>query len=209
MDNDSASMKSDFTDDSSSSSSEDETDCQPQLRSLIRDKLLKSAFDKTPHNFVPERTIEGIITEDIIKRSLKITNPSNKENEVVEFVKTRAKKTFAIVVFSKQDDIMSVIRSLKRRGIDDSQLPIKNKERLGSKDWASDFYEDQWRFFAPIFSTDNYNYDLEECHILPFVSKDMDSGRGSFGMVSKYLVHQNHLLPVSSHENMGFLRSDH
>lgn len=195
MAQDSEVRRDDITDDSSSG--EDDNCSQPQLRPLIQKNHLMSVFDKTPHKFVPEGFIEDVMTEDVIKRTLNIKQPSKKADEIVSFIKTRATRTFAIVVWIKADDIMTVMKSLKKRDIDDKELPVTNKERLGTKDWVSDFYDDQWRFVAPIFSTNTHNHDLEESRILPFISKNMDSGRGSFGVVSRYVVHRKHLSPVS------------
>jgi hypothetical protein len=182
------------------SSSEDENDSRPHLRPLIMDKSITSAFDKTPHKFVPEGIIEEITTEEMIKASLNVKGSSKEETEIIEFIKTRAKKTFAIVIWIKPDNIMSVMKSLKKKGIDDRELPIKDEKRLGLKRWASEFYDGQWRFLAPVFSTDDHNHDLDPSHILPFVSKQKHYGTGCFGVVSQYVVHRNHLIPVRIHD---------
>lgn len=194
MADDSVACRNATTDDSSSD--EDENDSLSQLRLLIQDNSPKSAFDKTPHRFIPAGVIEHKMTEDMIKGCFNIKQHSKKSDEIVEFIKSSAKKTFAIVVWIKPNDIMAVMRSLKRRGVDDKKLPIKSKGELGAKAWASDFYEEQWRFVAPIFSTDAPNHDLEESHVLPFISKSVDLGRGSFGVVTQYFIHRNHLRPV-------------
>ncbi|XP_014559825.1 hypothetical protein COCVIDRAFT_90891 [Bipolaris victoriae FI3] len=185
-----------FDNESDESSSDEETDPRPQLRPLITDRLVKSAFEKTPLRFVPEGNMQGIITEDMIKISLGIGTPaSRKEGEMIEFIKKHAKKVFAIVVYMK-GDCMEIMKSLKRKGIDDDSLPIKDQRDLGRKEWASDFFEKQWQFNAPVFSTTEFNHDLEESHILPFIAKNVDSKRGSFGVVSQYVVHRNHLNPA-------------
>lgn len=182
---------------SDESESDEETDPALQLRPLIMDKLVKSAFEKTPLRFVPEGNIQDIITEEKIKISLKIGTPcSRRDGEMIEFIKTRAKKVFAIVVYMKPSDSMAVMKSLKKKGIDDDSLPITNQQDLGKRDWVLEFFEKQWQFEAPVFSTTEYNHDLEESHILPFISKKVDSKRGSFGVVSQYVVHRNHLNPA-------------
>ena len=56
-----------------------------------------------------------------------------------------------------------------------------------------DFCRAQWKFLAPVFSADESNHDLEEPLIIPFVSKYEDFGEGSFGQVSKYETHSDHL----------------
>jgi hypothetical protein len=56
------------------------------------------------------------------------------------------------------------------------------------------FFEAQWKFLAPVFSTDKFNHDLEPLCILPFVSKDSDIDKGSFGQVSKFEIHPDHFV---------------
>ncbi|CAO2649036.1 Nn.00g099850.m01.CDS01 [Neocucurbitaria sp. VM-36] len=166
------------------------------LRSLITKALEKSTFDKTPHKFVPEGIIDKLVTDLSVRESLRIANPTPEENELVEFIVLRAKKAFATTVSCKLN-ANRAMRWFKRNDIDDNDLPIKQQTDLWkSSDWRSDFYDEQWKFFAPIFSTIEYSHDLEEAHILPFVAKSVDSGRGSFGVVSRYSVHKNHLKPV-------------
>src|SRR5689334_1321521 len=91
------------TDDSSSEDyeeEEEEADPRSQLRLLIRENSTLSAFDKTPHRFVPEGVIENMMTEDVIRSCLEINQPSKKADEIVEFIKSRAKKTFAIAILT-------------------------------------------------------------------------------------------------------------
>ncbi|EUC46749.1 hypothetical protein COCMIDRAFT_35616 [Bipolaris oryzae ATCC 44560] len=186
---------------SDESSSDEETGPRPQLRPMITDRLVKSAFEKTPLRFVPEGNVQDIITEGMIQISLGIDTPvSKREGEMIKFIKSRAKKVFAIVVYMNAGDCMDIMKSLKRKGIDDDSLPIKDQRDLGRKDWAPDFFEKQWQFNAPVFSTTRFNHDLEESHILPFITKKVDSQRGSFGVVSQYVVHRNHLDPALSED---------
>lgn len=81
--------------------------------------------------------------------------------------------------------------------MNDRDLPITIQPEWKKQAWFAEFCEHQWKFLAPVFSTARYNHNLEEDHILPFVSKESDSGRGSFGVVSQYTLHDKHLDPVS------------
>jgi hypothetical protein len=143
-----------------------------------------------------------------IKDVLHIANPTPAEDELIDFVKTRASKVFAIALWAKVENPKRMMAYFKSKNLDDNDLPITDPNSIWSKrSWYNDLIEHQWRFYAAIFSTAKYNLDLEESCILPFTSKGGDDGRGSFGVVSKYLVHRNHMEPVrplilhmSSHE---------
>lgn len=189
-----------FSDSESSASSDEEGGST--LRPLITDKLLESVFVKTPHRFIPEGTIHEIVTEEIVRASLDMEG-STKADGMVGFIMKRAKKVFSIVVYMKLDDIPGAIKWLKKNGVEDKTLPVKDPKTLSKRDWGSEFCENQWKFLAPTFSTTEYNHDLEKLHILPFVSGGSDSGRGSFGVVSQYTIHRNHLVPVSEISTMA------
>ncbi|CAN9349867.1 unnamed protein product [Alternaria alternata] len=179
-----------FAEDTDSDGEEEVT--QPQLRTLLSDKLIKSAFDKTPHKFIPEGIVHELITEERIKVALGIQVPSLEETKVVDFVRMRAKKIFAILVYIRPDDIRSALSLWIKNDMDDSHLPISFRPTRRMP-WLSEFCDEQWKFLAPVFSSIQYNHNLEEAHILPFVSKASDSGRGSFGVVSQYVVHKKHI----------------
>ncbi|CAM1502343.1 Fc.00g043270.m01.CDS01 [Cosmosporella sp. VM-42] len=53
------------------------------------------------------------------------------------------------------------------------------------------FYNTQWQFLVPVFSTTNFNYDLEADSILPFTSK-VGCGEGAFSRVFKVQIHEAH-----------------
>lgn len=184
--------------------SDDDTDeDENSLRPLVADRLVKSAFESTPFKFMPEGVIQDLITEDIIRKTLYVTEPpSEEDNEMIHFIETRAKKTFAIVVLTRPSNTKRVMELLRRKGIDDSRLPIKDRRKLGRRPWAAEFYDDQWKFFAPIFSTHNCPNDLAEYDILPFVSRNEGFKKHSFGLVSKYLLHRNHMVPVSGYNRV-------
>jgi hypothetical protein len=81
--------------------------------------------------------------------------------------------------------------------MDDRDLPISYQHNRRMP-WLSEFCDEQWKFLAPVFSTTQYNHNLEEAHIIPFVRKSQSSGEGSFGVVSQYVVHKRHIDPVSA-----------
>ena len=89
------------------------------------------------------------------------------------------------------------MRWLKQNGYTDDNLPVLTKTAVWQQSWQAEFYKAQWVFFATVFSTINYGHNLQEAHIIPFVEKISHVGHGSFGIVSQYAVHKDHMEPVS------------
>jgi len=187
-----------------------------------------SEFDKTPHGFVPQGTLDRIIMKDSILAAMEIDQPTREDDLLVDFILKRAKKVFAVSAFIELKSLRRAMLLFKDAYFDDTNLPIKDTLSRPSetnpsngnpyaasgatqnilafleqsvtgkiKIWRPgkifDFCKHQWKFLAPVFSTDKSNYYLEEAYIIPFVLKYADFGEGSFGQVSKYEIHPNHL----------------
>ena len=167
------------------------------LRDLLYDNLVMSRFDNTPHRFVPEGILHELITEEAIRTALSIAKPN--EQNFVDFIRTHAKKTFATMVMARYDVAKTIkdMRWLQSHGRDDNDLPIVKLDDW-PKPWRRDFYDEQWKFTAAVFSPSKYNHDLEEARILPFISETTDGGQGSFGVVTRHVIHRNHMVPVRS-----------
>jgi hypothetical protein len=56
----------------------------------------------------------------------------------------------------------------------------------------SSFYDAQWKFLAPVFSTTQPNYDLDPLSILPFTRKKPDYKEGAFSRVFRVCIHKAH-----------------
>jgi hypothetical protein len=182
---------------SDSESSDDEETSEQIFRKSLSQKQQKSMFDRTGVQFVPEGVLGELVTEKTIKDVLGITNPKPAEDELIHFVKTRAAKVFAIAIWAKITKVKKVMEFFKSKDLDDNDLPVTDPDSpLCKRKWYDDLIEHQWRFYAATFSNTKYNHDLEELCILPFTSKAGDSGSGSFGVVSRYVIHRNHMEPV-------------
>ena len=175
----------------------DEESPLSQLRNKLKQHSTKSAFAKTPHEFVPDGCIDQIITRYQVLTVLNITEPTTQEEALVQFVLKRAMRIFAVAVFAKID-VKVAIEWFKSNNYDDSRLPILSPKKKGRMaGWRGDFYDCQWRFSAPIFLTENYSHDFMEAQILPFITMSRVSGEGAFGEVSRIGIHPNHIRPVS------------
>lgn len=181
--------------DSSSSEEEAET-----LTTILRRKLVRSKFDRTPHDFIPAGIVDCLVTETAVRFELRFGEPGIENNDdLVDFILKRARKAFATMVSAnvKTQDLKKAMVWFKKNEIDDQNLPVVRRTEFWTRSWRWDFFQNQWRFFVPIFSTSDDSHDLEEAQILPFISKLSGSGRGSFGEVSQYVLHRKHMDPVS------------
>jgi len=171
----------------------DVEDISYDLRMLIMDNLVRSGFEKTPHRFLPEGVIDEIVTEENILMQF----PSPDDDKLLDYIQIHAKKIFAILIYIRPHNTRSALNWWRRKGMSDRDLPFSIQTAWKKHSWFIDFQEGQWTFLAPIFSTASYNHDLDKEHILPFISREADAVRGSFGVVSKYTIHNKHLDPVS------------
>ncbi|KAJ4005557.1 hypothetical protein NW752_002390 [Fusarium irregulare] len=141
---------------------------------------------------------------------------------VISFILTKTKKIFAIFVLIglKGAALYQLMVFLFERRIYDDRLPFENskleefhpslefeddtkgmrveQEDSGNETWTddhvSDFFDQQWRFCSPTFSTSKENHDIDMQAILPFTEKHADStAEGVFGEVMKCKIHESHL----------------
>lgn len=168
-----------------------------KLRTTLKAHMVKSAFDRTPHKFMPNGIAEQLVTERAIRRSLCIHHANSEDKALVDFVYQHARRAFAVTVFYQLNTIKAM-RWFKKNNIVDDDLPIRqHTDQWKKSSWRAEFYEEHWKFFVPTFSISQHSHNLEEPHILPFVARAAEFGRGSFGVVAQYTVHKSHMDPVS------------
>ncbi|OAL55166.1 hypothetical protein IQ07DRAFT_498642 [Pyrenochaeta sp. DS3sAY3a] len=80
----------------------------------------------------------------------------------------------------------------------DDDLPIREQVGPWTQSWRTYFYDEQWRFCAPVFDPTKHIHDFDEALILPVVSMSPVGDQGAFGMVSQYEIHESHIKPVSN-----------
>jgi len=183
-----------------------------KLSDQILDKYVKSKFDHEVKQFLPGGcidelvTLEAIIKEIVEKDQLKPGDLDLQEGsakkKVIDFIREKAKKVFAITVVSGlrgRDLGMAMFQFMGINFIDNS-LPVKEGNlscfHCPASPWSRvrihNFCREQWRFLAPIFSQQNFKVDLEPEHILPFIEKDNLVKEGAFGQVFPVEIHPAH-----------------
>ncbi|KAF2234694.1 hypothetical protein EV356DRAFT_514837 [Viridothelium virens] len=190
-----------------------------QLSDKLRGKLVESKFDKTPYEFVPQGAFDDIFSRVSIMEAMNITQSND---ALVDFVYTRARKVFATMAYiePKRKFLKMAMSWFFKNNFHDRKLPIdkwsgkkfRDNEAKGilhpfasmedtvededDRFWTTtkiyDFQEAQFKFLAPVFSTDKPSHDLWNCTI-PFEAKDVTYAEGSFGTVSKYTIHSDHV----------------
>ncbi|KAI4650401.1 hypothetical protein J4E93_002757 [Alternaria ventricosa] len=161
---------------STSDSSDDEsTRGEQSLRTKLYNARRPSAFEKTYGDFIPEGVLGELLTEEMIKHVLNIKKPTPEDDALVQFIRTQAQKSFAILVSARLNKIGKIMKWFKSKGLNDSDLPVTDPENAFCKrSWYRELIDHQWKFYAAKFSTTKYNHDFEESRILPFTSKKLD-----------------------------------
>lgn len=80
---------------------------------------------------------------------------------------------------------------------EDEQVSVWNGARVNY------FCHNQWILLAPVFSVSKFNHDLPRASILPFTKKHHEFDSGSFGRVTKYELHESHLIDGNNEVSAG------
>lgn len=180
---------------------------EESLEDEIMKKYAIAVFDNATQDFLPNSCIAELITEDSIRRELKIDQnlENSDEKDLIYFILHHAKKVFAIALVSGVggDDLFTAMKKFKQSNFrdDNNSLPVKKKALsalpcFSGRPWklrtTRSFFENQWRFLAPVFSSKIFKHDLEPEHILPFVWVGNEFRDGTFSQVYKVLIHEAH-----------------
>lgn len=133
------------------------------------------------------------------------------QEELAGWVSNKAHKTFATAYVSglRPLDLLAYMVTFRNAGFTDEDLPSEavQKATLGSgmsPAREQDFCDQRWKFLAPVFTPQQYDYNLPSSCIFPFTKDATMSRKGAFGMVSKVKVHSEH----QRHPNMQYVRID-
>lgn len=148
-------------------------------------------------SFVPEGALDSVLTTPTIQIVLRSSKKQlHREPEFIDMIERGGKKTFAILIcIHRADCIVNFVENepLQKAGID-SKLPYYSQTDLESiltKADATEFFERQWEFTAPIFRHRLGHRCLHRKTIFPFIDSDL-LGEGSFGRVYKEKLHLKH-----------------
>jgi hypothetical protein len=177
---------------------------EPSLANRILLASQESHFENSTRLFLPEGCLKDLVTQDTVCRETpKLLEASNKS--LLEFILNRATKVFAIAVVCRiqNDDLCTVMKKYRKHNFCDASLPLDNEFRkhhpaFHSRFWGpfmlNEFYEKQWMFLSPVFSSKEFVYDLARSSILPFIWNGSMVMEGySSRRVYEVEIHHSHL----------------
>ncbi|KAF2627583.1 HET-domain-containing protein [Macroventuria anomochaeta] len=195
---------------------------EEELSTILREHSVKSQFGKRSDHFLPRGELDRLITRDSILAELEIKEENADEAEdLIDFILQKARRLFAIVVYIRLPRVEDAMLLFQANDFHDARLPIeewtrdvfeaklreniehpfivmqgvlrRRRDYIWSRSYIYDFQKRQWEFLAPIISTEETN----DCHnsnaILPFITQYTNLAEGSFGVVSKYAIHPDHI----------------
>ena len=191
-----------------------------QLKDELRSKMVESLFDKTQTSFLPQGAFDTIISRERIKEAIRSTDDAlvdficlkaPKLFAITAFRESRDRLRAVMSCFFKnnfQDKDLPMEKWSNDRYLktlaEDIEHPFasmeenmeENVEDEDNRSWGySNIYDlqrDQFKFLAPILSTDTPSQDTWGL-IMPFIEKGVSYAEGSFGMISKYKIHPDHI----------------
>jgi hypothetical protein len=197
---------------------------EENLHTEIRERRVQSWFGKSLGQFLPRGQLDQLVTRNSILEAMDIKEQEVEEEDetLVVFVLQRAKKLFAILVTIRHNRLQDAISLFEKHNFDDSKLPVeiwtaemfldsqqngtqhpffemqgvgkRKRDMVWDKSFIYDFQDKQWEFLAPIISTEEMNNCYGNKVIMPFVAQHASLAEGSFGVVSKYEIHKEHIV---------------
>jgi hypothetical protein len=183
------------------------------LENQICDLLATSKFDALDQDFLPDDCIEQLITKDNIRKELGLDSDrkslTDSQEQLIEWIHGEAKKVFAITVQCglKSGELLTSMEMFQKCEFNNRSLPVENprgssreppphfRPKVWNRIRRYNFWKHQWKCLIPVFSTDEYDYDLSSECILPFIWRAETFKEGAFSrvyMVKTHNAHQKH-----------------
>ncbi len=162
------------------------------LRARILD-IRQTNYDFRP--FVPQNDLYRLLTLPVVSSTLKNSGvDKSRLSDLAQSVYQGARKVFAVLVILKQVQYtLDLVGHDQFRDLD-QQLPFDQDEiqrKVVQGSIASDFYDQQWQFLAPVFSKRLLPHELVIRTPLP-ITERVKIGSGSFEEAYKIRIHTSH-----------------
>jgi hypothetical protein len=199
-----------------SESSDSEHEALGDLVDKLYSAYTASTFEELPRDFLPYGHLANILTREAVGKVLEMMAHDLLDDEKLHFDIQHTSRLLlwicdaGLVLFAtliqcglSPRKIYLSLAYFERRRFDDSCLPLEAPAKKYSvpkqfpkKLWQprhlDNFYERQWRFLVPVFSSSQYHYDLAAQTILPFTGDMKDIVNGGFSSVMKVEIHPSH-----------------
>ncbi|KAF2825062.1 hypothetical protein CC86DRAFT_353840 [Ophiobolus disseminans] len=198
------------------------------LSSQIVEKYVESFFNDRTYKYLPDHRIEELIDLDAIEHELgKIRGQPDVDHEkynddfrrdLARWILSKSRRVFAITVQCELKPRLLLLSMIlfKRHGFNDEALqlqPLKDPQKIlvwnppkafppqiWNQSKKNTFYETQWKFLVPVFSPEQYDYDLNQNVIFPFTVIGSIPKDGAFSFVYRIRIHEGHQKHPHIHE---------
>jgi hypothetical protein len=182
------------------------------LGDAILNRFVIATFHDPDRVYLPENAIKELIVQGAIEQELakiercptEYTARWNHErrSRLATWIRNNARKVFAIVIRCDFEPFPLLLAMVvfQKHEFTDERLPMVDK--VPGQDifppgiWyrlkIDHFQENQWKFLAPVFIQQEYNYDLKPQCIFPFVSDGAIPKDGAFSSVYRVTIHKDH-----------------
>lgn len=171
----------------------------------LRDRLASiqvPAAGQGDRVFVPRAGVEEIVVHDLVQSALSseaLDLPPQRHQNIAAKIIDEFRSVFAILCQLGQE--RSVKKLIETRQITDKKLPVSREILKGHiPECYEPFYQIQWSYCAHSFSYLDYEQEIDDAMVLPYLEEEqMDEG--GFGTVFKVKVHQDYFVrdgPITS-----------
>jgi hypothetical protein len=203
---------------STSSISEDSED---EFVDKLYSAFVRSTSDERAQEFLPNGLLTELVNRSTVENELQRmeekmgTSDAEKnrlsKSQLSTWICTKASRLFATVMQSNltpRAAFWSLVNFFQS-DFGDDKLPLEDprvtpppsnlfSKRLWKRHNLVLFYESQWRYLAPVFSSSHFHYDLDAHAILPFTGDKKDVFEGGFSSVRKIEIHPAHCQGLES-----------
>ncbi|KAJ3962809.1 hypothetical protein N0V92_000497 [Colletotrichum tropicale] len=201
--------------------SDSESDDSPSLGDQLFSYLVESKFD-SKREFLPEGYIDKVISHSAIQDELFFGMKLDGDDKaLINFIHAHSKKVFATAYYALGgvggSSLLDTMVYFRRHNFTDRALPINDIQKVDETrkaksklpfpfDFNEDprlqrvwrrmhirsFYQNQWKFLAPVFSRERFHHTLHPDVILPFVWNSTVTKEGRFSKVHQVEIHKGH-----------------
>jgi hypothetical protein len=188
------------------------TSSSPDLASKILSRLVDATYHDPTLSYLPNSAIKDLVVQTAIEQELSKIEHSpgeidrskyqpERRSQLAEWVCKAAPRVFAITTQCDMEpsSLLLALMMFRRCGFDDSKLPLvdlSSPDMFPEKIWSplkiDTFCKKQWMFLVPIFTRNNYDYDLKTECIFPFIPDGAVTTAGAFSRVYRISIHKDH-----------------
>ncbi|RSL48343.1 hypothetical protein CEP54_012970 [Fusarium duplospermum] len=174
------------------------------LEDRVSAASMSSQFPHPNTKFIPADMVDNLVTKDVILEKIPGVFDSEDGVQLASYILAHARRIFTITAVHcglNSQELKTAITHFKEQGFGDGDLPIPDPSRrdqqkaavplsLPQSKWTI-FYQSQWRYSAPVFLNEVFNYQFEPNHIImPFTW--VSARAGGLGSAFEVRIHQAH-----------------